>query len=1584
MRLDNRSVCWYGAWLVLLFALLGVLGCGEPEPDKVAISPESQALAVGQTAEFSATLLSKDGEEIPDAEISWQVKGDAGTISNDGRFSAQKPGDVEVIASADSLSATATVKVTPIPLASLEVKPSSPQGPIGGSLELTVTGKGAEDQAAGYHELSVSTPTENLALPAETLTLSPEGTATLSLTLPARPGKATVDLAAKEVKQSVAIQVLPRPIAELKVSPERSRALVGARVPVQIQALDASGKPAGFNTVLLEPENEAISVSEKSLKLDKNGNSRFTVTLSPEPGNNSVTLKAEQRPAVTAELTIAGTPIAKLTISPQRERYAIGQKLVFEATGHDQFGNSRAVKPEWSLPQPVATVSEDGTVTMEAIGEGILFARYKDIRAAQPFSVVPGEPATLTIDPEKLSLTAGERADFTGKVFNPHGKPLAEPIQWKVEGDIGEISTDGGFFAKKSGEGRVVASCGDARAEAPVTVRHGKLREIAFAPDKKVIPAGTEVALSAQGLDAFGNRFDIAPQWLLSSSLGTIDQEKNRFMPLHTGTGEIIAKLGNVLKGVQIEVVPAELSRLEMAPQSVNLIAGETVEFTVKGYDRFDNPVSVKPAYALSQPIGEMAPSGQLRVKTAGNAVVTASVDDFEAKSTVAVAPAEMETARMIPEGPLELVAGDAQVLEVSGFDRFGNTVKSQVDWKLHPRLGRIDEKGVMHPQKAGKGQITAVITQARTSKTLKVVTPFSVVPGQTARIRIQPTEAAIMAGDSVGFSAVTYDRFDNRTEAEVNWRLQPPDVGTIESDGRFSGVRAGSGRVLAVHGNVEASAEVRVKPAKVAFLKIIPESIAVTAGEPVKLETIIEDRFGNTIPGQVLWQLSDEKLAAVADGVLTGQKAGTGQLIATYDHLVATAPLEVKPGPLHSIEIQPAAPEVAAGSALQFTAQGYDIGGNPVSAEYGWSISESIGQMEDSGKLTAKQTGTAKVSAKAGEIRASVSVTVVPGPPAAVKLAHDQFQLTAGESKLLSFEVFDAEQNRIPEPDYRWEVDDQLGRVFSDNRFLAQKAGSGHVRLIAGEASAQAAVTVVPGPIARVVVKPKSAVLKAGEKQAFTAAGFDSQGNRLDIAPVWSVDGGIGKIEESGKFLATTVGAGFVLARMDSVTGVAGLTIEPGPVARIAVSPERLKMKAGDIARLSATAYDAFDNVTPADFTWSLSDEAASLGELTADGVFQAQKAGTGRILASADQVSGEAAVAIQPGALARIALSPQRLTLGSGEQATIEVQGRDRFDNPMAIDAQVAVSPPELGTLENGRFEAIQAGSGEIIAKQGDITAAIPVTVRPGALEGIAIQLPTEPLMAGKTYMLEARGYDSGKNQVPVSVQWAVSQAVGTIDSQTGRFHAQKAGTGVLAAYSGDIRATRTITVEPGDLYKLFLDPNPVTVTADTVQRFSVSGFDVEENPVPLSESALEWDTAGGIGVMESPGAFRGTRMGKGKVVARTGDLLAESYVTVIPGEPALANCRVRVTHPTLPADGTAFSEVIVEVRDKYENPVPDIDVTLVSSRQADGMVQPGPTGTDGVSRGRIRSDTPGQSVIRAVINGNAFADTAQVTFE
>ena len=224
---------------------------------------------------------------------------------------------------------------------------------------------------------------------------------------------------------------------------------------------------------------------------------------------------------------------------------------------------------------------------------------------------------------------------------------------------------------------------------------------------------------------------------------------------------------------------------------------------------------------------------------------------------------------------------------------------------------------------------------------------------------------------------------------------------------------------------------------------------------------------------------------------------------------------------------------------------------------------------------------------------------------------------------------------------------------------------------------------------------------LKAGDQQALSAAGFDAQGNRLNIEPVWSVNGDIGKIGADGVFQGTTVGQGYVLIRMDSATGVAEITVEPGPAERIAVFPEHVDMKAGDTARFTATAYDAFGNVTPGEFTWSLSG-GSTLGRLSSDAVFDAQKTGQGHIVAAMDAVSGRASLKILPAALTEIIAITEEIVLSSGKQSEIETYGLDSFGNRVPIEPSFQIIPENLGRIESkaSLFTAVKTGSGQIKA--------------------------------------------------------------------------------------------------------------------------------------------------------------------------------------------------------------------------------------------------------------------------------------------
>ena len=473
--------------------------------------------------------------------------------------------------------------------------------------------------------------------------------------------------------------------------------------------------------------------------------------------------------------------------------------------------------------------------------------------------------------------------------------------------------------------------------------------------------------------------------------------------------------------------------------------------------------------------------------------------------------------------------------------------------------------------------------------------------------------------------------------------------------------------------------------PAAAAFLKIIPEEITLEAGQQLQVEAIIEDKFGNVVTGDVLWSLSDPSLAVIdADNLMVAQKEGEGELLATFQSLVATVPVEIKTGPLHTIALKADEQTLAAGATLQFEAAGFDAGGNPLDAAFTWSVTESVGRIDANGLFTAEKAGTGTVEVRSGEVVQSAMVKVVPGQAAVIKLAPETIALTAGETQTLSFEVFDAYDNRIPSPDYRWEVEQNLGSVSANNVLRAEKAGEGFVRLLVGNVSAQSAVKIVPGSIASVVVSPPAQVrLNTGQQQAFSAVGYDAQGNLLDLAPVWSIVGQIGAIDDVGTFNATTVGDGFVLARMDTVTGVAAVKVDPGPIDRVVIEPAAADLRAGESVGFTATAYDAFDNVTPAQFTWALESEPA-LGELTPEAVFKAIHAGAGKVTATADGVVGAAPINVEAGDLAKIVLSPEQINLKSGEQVQIAVHGLDAFGNRLAVSPRYTLEPADLGFYE------------------------------------------------------------------------------------------------------------------------------------------------------------------------------------------------------------------------------------------------------------------------------------------------------------
>ncbi len=1556
---------------VCVVILVMLAGCGDKEPQNVNITPGSANIQEGESVRFQAAALNKAGDRLPDADISWRVEGDIGTIDATGTFTATQAGEAQVVAAAGEASGRATVTVTPLPpkLASIRIEPEQASAKVGDSVNFEASGISERDREMPDVAIEWS-------IEGEAGSISEQGSFEAL-----KPGEATVIARSGEFSAQAAISVAPPTIAVIRVNADREKALPGTKLHMTVTATTADNRPAAYTTVNIHSTRDDLRLSTNTLSLDESGVGVVEAHLPPEPGAMEVVFEGGE---ASLAMSVEATRVVRIEIKPDDDTYEAGQSVDFTAVGHDAHGNSTPVNAEWSLTGEVARIEQNGRVAMARPGDGILLASYADILTGQPFTVEAGAPAEVLVSPAEVSLQAGNTVSFEAEPRNRYGYPLLAEVAWRVEGDIGEVSGDGFFQAWKAGEGRVVAESSDAAGSAEVKVEHGPLASVIIDIQKTTITAGETVELKAYGADAHGNRFDLTPEWFISKSLGAIDKEESTFTARYAGSGEIRALADGTSAARAIEVVPSEIVRLDINPAKVDLIAGESVAFEVMGHDEFGNRVDIEPRFSMADNLGSLQENGVFKAHISGSTIVTVAANELEARATVTVEPSDMVRVTMDPPERLTLPAGQRQQFIAQGFDEFGNVVTTDTQWTVAPDLGEMGPQGSFLPKKIGKGKVTAVVTQERTGIEMSSAVSLTVDPGPTARIDLQPMSLLMEAGEEQQFSAEAYDKYGNPTGVDIQWSAVGA-VGSVDEHGIFRANKARETKVRAGAGGVFTVADVQVTPSEVAFLKIVPSEITLEGGASIRLHAIGEDRFGNSTDPEVTWSLTEPEIGRIdQDGTLTGMKAGTGLVLASSRNLVDKATLRVEKSEPALIEVLPSSVTLNAGDTVNFRARGMDSGGNEIEISPAWTVKGDVGVIDGQGTFEGRIRGSGAVLAKVEDLIGEADVVVMPGAPAEILVEPESIDLSAGESQKFNVRVKDGYGNLLEDVSYSWSISPDLGIIGADDVFTAHTVGRGALKVTSRTVSIQVPVSITHGPLAGIRVRPASFQAEAGARSALEAEGYDAYGNDVPTEPVWSVTGGLGTFPEPGVFEARQSGTGHVSAAVGDVAGTADVEVKPGPVKHIDVLPRKVRLEAGSRLDFAAEAYDALGNAVPVDYAWTVGDGRAAT--ISSQGSFISDTAHRTEVMATAAGVTGRAEVEVVHSAIDELRVTPSEVFLTAGERKNLSVSGRDRFGNKAPVETAVmTVDPERLGRfVDDNVFEAAGAGKGSITISAEGLRRVIPVKVSTGALVRIEIRLPEDDLRAANTYEFTAVGFDKGGNEVPTEPLWAVSDDIGSIDPASGQFHARKAGRALVTARSGGVTAFRWIEVNAGKLYSLFVNPNPVTLQSGEMKVFSIEGLDVEENPVDVNRDGAQWKVVGRIGSLQDPGVFVATKMGKGKVTAAIGDLIGQSYVTVEPGVPDPENSRVRLTYPILPADGASKSDILITVRDAHDNPVPEVRVTLISDRESDTLVQPPHTDKEGGTSGSIRSSKPGISAVTALVDGTMIPARTEVIFE
>ena len=175
--------------------------------------------------------------------------------------------------------------------------------------------------------------------------------------------------------------------------------------------------------------------------------------------------------------------------------------------------------------------------------------------------------------------------------------------------------------------------------------------------------------------------------------------------------------------------------------------------------------------------------------------------------------------------------------------------------------------------------------------------------------------------------------------------------------------------------------------------------------------------------------------------------------------------------------------------------------------------------------------------------------------------------------------------------------------------------------------------------------------------------------------------------------------------------------------------------------------------------------------------------------------------------------------------------------------------------------------------------------------ALEQLLLSPPLPALvLAGSRIVLSAAGIDRFDHPIPLrkeELAWELEGGAGKLNG--GEFVAEDSvGKCMVTVRSSGICSTGEITVVR-DAARLELIPSTAVIEHGGTLELTVRAYDVQGNEILCSPDVFTWSVKGGIGIMESAGAFLASvREGKGEVVAEYRGVQASIQIQV--GKPHL----------------------------------------------------------------------------------------------
>ncbi|MEP7343642.1 MAG: Ig-like domain-containing protein [Gemmatimonadaceae bacterium] len=861
-----------------------------------------------------------------------------------------------------------------------------------------------------------------------------------------------------------------------------------------------------------------------------------------------------------------------ISLTPKHDSLVVGFSRMLTAVVVDGAGVTQNVSVQWTSLQPSIASVSGGNVTAISTGSAAIVARYGT--ASDTATVfVSNESVHLQVWPSAISASLGDTVSFTAQLVTDKGVALGvQSVSWAAtDSQAVALVGDGRVEMRGVGDVDVIAKVGTMTASASVNVFNAAVGSVTINPTTASIGVGLSVDLNARVLDRNGRPVAVKyVQWNSSNpGVATVDNH-GIVRGVQRGGVIITATSGGKTATATVNVSSQTSSSVTLSLDPDTIPVGFRLQAAATPRDREGNAITGRTiAYQSSNPsVATVNNAGSILAMAAGSTNLSAICDGHIVTVKLTVQNRTVASVNIVPVAP-SVQQGSTATLVADVRDQLGQSMPSAVvTWTTQsPLIATVSPAGLVTAVTLGTAAVTA--TSGGISSHANVTVMSIAVVSES----VSPTTSSLIVNGTTKLSATALGANGQSLPGAVHsWSVTNSAVASVSALGVVTAIAKGTTTVKATSGGRNGLATITVSdppPARVDSVHLTVNSLTLLPGQTTQAVAATFDSAGTALTGRaIVWSSAEPTLASVSSsGLITALAPGSVSISATSEGVSGLTTITVSqpaPEPVASVTVAALSNTLGLGQDGQLTVVLKDAQGNVLTARsiaYSGS-NTAVATVSSTGLVHAVAAGTVTISVISEGVTGTLSMTVLPLPPApltafSVTVTLNANSLQVGQTSQGTAVVKDSLANPLSGQAITWSTSNAAVATVSSTG-LVTAVGAGAVTISASTSGktgmATLNVTVPPPVITQVIVSMPSTSFNVGQTVQASAVAKDAQNNVIAAVFVWSTASTtIAGVSASGLVSGASAGSTQVKAVTAGVTGSVTVTVNavvtpPGP----------------------------------------------------------------------------------------------------------------------------------------------------------------------------------------------------------------------------------------------------------------------------------------------------------------------------------------------------------------------------------------------------------------------------------------------------